>query len=688
MRDKTSEFRKTWLYSKRISIVLFVLISLLYITFCAWAEDSEEVDVGSPTATKKEEKTEKKTYVMEPIVVEGKRLRDVIAEPSSESPGLELSTTVINEAQIERQGAETVIEALEYVPGAWVETRGRKVKQFFSIRGQKYPYPEYAIDGAWQREFHETPYFFSASNIQRIEVIRSSAALLKGLSGLVGIVNIIPKKYEKPGTSAEMEYGTFDTYRFHLAHGASAGNVSYAVNAGSDHTDGPEDRNGAEGVTNFLGSVGWDPSENLSFKANLFHLYGKRELIRAESPPAAEKYATTSERFDPLQTTLANMRAYFRPGDRVSTELLLHYIDRDHNFLSEPGDPHKATREWDYEWGANLTQALSLSDSNSLRVGGLYNHWIAPNGKRFYVGNRNDLETISAVAVDEHHFGSLSVDAGVRWAKNHINDYAAFNIGGSSKGLKNVTPVKDQWEPSIFNGSVGAAYYLHQELSFHLNLASGYIQPRAGTLTMDLEDPENERRTKLDMGVRAVQKGIGQVSVVGFLMQQDNAIVLSGKTEEMDGRIMELYLNRDQDQLGIEVEVQTSPLLESIEPFLNVTAMKSRAESDGEMMENEEQPKLIMSGGVYASKMGFDLNVLWKHVSSYESTRFAAGDPPSPQPLGDFHSLNATIGYSFGREHMARVYLEIENLLDEDFSTMVGYPDLGRRFTVGLRQSL
>jgi len=672
--NNKSIFRTACLYLRLIGVAVFVSGCLLSMPLCALAKDSEEEEAGE-------------TYIMEPIVVEGERMRDVIAEPLSESPGLELSTTIVNEAQIERQGAETVIEALEYVPGAWVETRGRKVKQFFSIRGQKYPYPEYAIDGEWQREFHETPYFFSASNIERIEVIRSSAALLKGLSGLVGIVNIIPKRYEKPESSAEMEYGTFDTYRFHLAHGSSAGNVSYAVNAGSFHTEGPEGRNGVEAVNNFLGSVGWEPADNLSFKANIFHLYGKRELIRAESPPAAERYAATSERFDPLQTTLANMRAYFRPSDRASTELLLHYIDRDHNFLSEPGDPHKATREWDYEWGMNLTQALALSDSNNLRIGGLYNHWIAPNGKRFYVGNRNDLETISAVVVDEHHFGSLSVDAGIRWVRNYINDYAAFNIGGSSKGLKKVAPVKDQWQPSTFNGSIGAAYYLPKGLSLHLNLASGYIQPREGTLTVDMEDPENERRTKLDLGVRAVRGGIGQLSVTGFLTQQDNAIVLSGKTEEMDGRIMELYLNRNQDQLGVEVEARTVPLLKSIEPFLNVTAMRLRAESEGEMVSNEEQPDLIMSGGVYASKMGFDLNVLWKYVSSYESKRFAAGDPPTPQPLGDFHSLNATVGYSFGQKHKARIYLEIENLLDEDFSTMVGYPDLGRRFTVGLRQS-
>jgi len=42
-----------------------------------------------------------------------------------------------------------------------IVTRSRKVKQFFSVRGQKYPYPENAVDGVVFREFFEVPYFFS-----------------------------------------------------------------------------------------------------------------------------------------------------------------------------------------------------------------------------------------------------------------------------------------------------------------------------------------------------------------------------------------------------------------------------------------------------------------------------------------------------------------------------------------------
>ena len=65
-----------------------------------------------------------------------------------------------------------------------------QVKQFFSVRGQEYPYPDYALNGIWQQEFEELPYFISASDIEKIEIVRSSAALLTGLSGIEGLISI------------------------------------------------------------------------------------------------------------------------------------------------------------------------------------------------------------------------------------------------------------------------------------------------------------------------------------------------------------------------------------------------------------------------------------------------------------------------------------------------------------------
>ena len=149
---------------------------------------------------------------------------------------------------------------MQYIPGGHLESRGRKVKQFFSIRGQTYPYPEYAVNGAWQREFHELPYFYPSSEIERIEIVRSSAALLTGLNGLAGIIKVDTRLYESPETSYLAEYGSFSSYRIRLSHGSKAGNIAYATGIGVQGTEGPEEKNAAERIGSLYGRLVWNPS--------------------------------------------------------------------------------------------------------------------------------------------------------------------------------------------------------------------------------------------------------------------------------------------------------------------------------------------------------------------------------------------------------------------------------------------
>ncbi|MFH1068870.1 MAG: TonB-dependent receptor plug domain-containing protein [Candidatus Glassbacteria bacterium] len=627
----------------------------------------------------------KRAYTTDTLIFQTSPPRDPVAEPRTEPVGLASTVSVVGAAEITRQGATTLVEALEYVPGAWVESRGRKVKQFFSTRGQRYPYPDYALDGAWQREFHEMPYFFPAEDIERLEVMRSSAALLNGLSGLSGVVNIRLRRLDYGQTSTVAEYGSFGSYRLNLGYGNRIGNLGYTFSFGVPHSQGPEGRHAGEGLTHFRGSLYWTPGPHWSVTAHLLYLDGYQELAQAR-PPAISRLQTTLEKYDPYRASLVTVKTLYTPSDRATTEFVLNLADRDHKFVTETTAPAVTNSEHDYEWSANLTQAVALSADNVLRFGGLYNHWAAPNGKRFYVGRRTDLETWSAVAVDQHSFGRLTLDAGLRWARTFINEYGAFNIDGTATGFAKVAPVRDQWEPSIFTSNLGAAYSLNDRLSLNFNLSRGSIKPRAGELDVNLGTPRTEGRTKLDLGLSARLPGLTNLAMTGFLVRQSAAIVLSGQTETVGGRELELYLNRDQNQVGLEIEGQSTPIAGRFQLFGNLTAMRSRAETLGTMKKNRELPQFITGAGVYCRAGGLDATLLWKYVSGYESARFAVGN--KPQPLGKFHTLGLTAGYTFGRRPEFRVYFEANNIGDDHYSTVVGYPDYGRRFTVGVRTTI
>ena len=622
-------------------------------------------------------------YQIDSVNITAQRdIRNLLTTPYIEPFSLQPAISKIKHEEILKQGALTVIDAVNYVPGGLTETRGRQVKQFFSVRGQKYPYPDYAVNGVWQQEFQELPYFFSASDIEEIEIVRSSAALLTGLSGMAGLINIRTKEYTLPETKAELEYGTFNSFHGHVSTGGRTGKLSYRFGAGYDNNDGPEGKHATETMANLNTGIDWTLSDKLNMKATLFYLDGKRQLRLAE-PPADQRYINTIQNFDPYRALISNIKVAYRPVKNLSTELQLFYSYRNPTFNDEVKGT--SSNERDYEAGINIMQSISLSKSNTLRFGGLYNHWIAPEGKRFYIGKRCDTETYSGVIVDEQQIGHVTIDGGIRLTRAYLNDYAAFNIEGEGGLFRNVTPIRDSWEPAILQGTLGATWRYNNYFSVYYSLAAGQINPRRGALNEDLDELKNETRLKLDLGAAMKFGESGKMTLTAFRVLQKNAIALSGTTytDTNTGMVRELYLNRGQDQKGLEFEILSPHMFDMLNSFLNFTLMRSVLEKNGETLTNKENPILIAGGGIYLKKKELDLNILCKYVSPFENERFASVSA-GPQPLGDFLNIDLTTGFSFKAKIPLRLYLKVRNLADTKYSTVIGYPDFGRLIYIGI----
>ena len=624
------------------------------------------------------------TILLDSVGIIGKsHVRDIIAMPALESRGLETVQSTVSFQDIQRQGSRTVMDAMKYIPGGLTESRGRKVKQFLSVRGQKYPYPDYAINGIWQKEFHELPFFISASDIESIEIVRSSAALLTGLSGLAGVINLKTKEYDSMETALELDYGSYGTFHSHLSHGGRFGGFGYATGVGYDKTIGPSGMHAAEKMMNISGRFKWEPDSSLAITGNIFYLQGMSQLRKA-SPPATLQYIEAIQSYDPMITTLTNLKAYYRPRSWLSSELQLYYAGRKPVFIDEAKGTK--TNEYDFEWGLNFIQSVSVFHSNTLRFGGLYNHWLAPNGKRFYTSRKCDTETLSFVVVDEYNLGHATLDAGMRWARTFMNEYGAFNIDGDGQKFKEVAPIIDEWQPPVTQGSIGFTYDFKIRMSMHLHISYGQIKPREGSLDSTLSIPANESRMKFDLGILKNCSNGGRLVISPFYVKRSDAIVYSGQTYEnpVTGKIMELYENRDQADYGVEIETSSPRMLNLLSIFYNLTLMNSYILTTGERVMNKEQPVLITNAGIYLTRAGFDLNLFGKYVSEFESVRFA-NPAEGPQPLGDFFIVDITGGYTFGFLKSTRLYVNIFNVTDKKYSTVVGYPDFGRQISVGAR---
>ncbi len=658
---------------KNIMNVQRYMVLILVIIFCGTAfgadisQDLEVHELPEVTVTAPHEQD----YTTLPE-------RDLMERPITESPGLDIAISVVGRKEIEEQNPYSIVDAMNYISGAWTETRGRKVKQFFSVRGQRYPYPGYLVDGAWFREFHEITYYLSADNFDRIEILRSSSALLLGPGGLTGMVNVIPRTYGSRETHTEGIYGTHNSFRGDIAHGGRGKNYNYGFGVGYFHTDGASGMNAIENMINLYGRIKYRLNSDLDLSWSNYLLLGDREL-RLALPPASNTMQTRRDSFDPMQTYVTVAKLRYEPDKSQATELIVNYGGR--RF-----DGHRVgSPDWleeDYEYGATIIHSRELNSDNILRVTGLFHRWITPTGKRFYVGNPGDIRTYSAAIVDEHDFGRLLASVGYRYSREHIEEFGGFNVEGSPGPLSSVK-VNDEWTDPLHAMNLGASLEVTSSMSLLGNVSWGQLAAQPGMLDLNLNQPGAEDRYKFDLGVRWRRESFGELALTGFYIRRKDAALASKTTVLVSGEPYVLFTTDDQENYGFEMDLRTRRFSSGLQFFINATAMQIRRTMNGIWVDDSEVPEIILGGGLLYGRNGFTLSLYAKHLSEYENERFLpAGSPPAP--LGAFTDLTGQVGYRYktGMEIFARV----ENIMDDEYSTVAGYPHEGALFYIGVKK--
>ncbi len=602
--------------------------------------------------------------------------RDLIERPYTESAGLELATSVVGRPEIEEMHPYSLVDAMNYIPGSWTETRGRKIKSFVSVRGQRYPYPGYLIDGAWFREFHEINYYLSTASFDRIEVLRSSSALLLGPGGLTGMVNLVPRSYDSKETEFEGSYGTHDLYSGNISHGNSSGKYNYAVSIGTYHTDGPSDRNAEENMTNFYGRFEYEIAPFLTFSWSNFYLDGDRQLMTA-LPPASSALLTRRESYDPMKTYVSVAKVRYNQRDKQTAEMTVSYgSKRFEGHREESSDWF----EHEYEYGISAVYSNRLNQQNVLRVTGMFHRWATPTGKRFYVGNPGDIRTYSAAVADDINIGSLNLSIGYRFTQEYTKEFGGLNIEGSAGNLKSVK-ITDEWGDPLHALNLGASYALSDADKFFGNISWGQLASSPGMLTEDFQRPDSEDRLKLDLGYSRKINAMGNAGLSIFYTKRNNAPLVSNSTVTIDDLEYALYSSEDQENYGLELDIKTVRFKNGLQLFLNSTLMETRRTESGEWQEEQEVPEFILNGGITYIYKKFEVGFYAKHVSEYENERFLAKGA-APAELGDYNDYTGQITYH--HDTNTRLYMKVKNMTGDEYSTVAGYPSDGAQFLFGV----
>ncbi len=184
--------------------------------------------------------------------------------PLDQSPS---SVSVIDSQDIDRKQIERVSDALREVPGLSVVQTGTP-GQLTSVftRGLRSEHTQVLLDGIPVNQGLQGAFNFAdltTDNIERIEVVRGPQSILYGPRALAGVIQIFTRQGEEtPGATFAAEGGSYGMFRESVQSDGKIDMFDYSFGASRLDTDNARPNNQYRN-TAAIADVGWSPNEQL-----------------------------------------------------------------------------------------------------------------------------------------------------------------------------------------------------------------------------------------------------------------------------------------------------------------------------------------------------------------------------------------------------------------------------------------
>jgi vitamin B12 transporter len=621
------------------------LCSVLFSLFSA-ASAMRAQDAVRSTVTDQEEAE------AEPVIVSATRT-DI---PLDQSPA---SVSLISSDDLEQKQIERVSDALREVPGLNVVqtgTPGQLTSVF--MRGLPSEDMQVLLDGipinqglAGQFDFAN----LTTDDIDRIEVARGPQSTVYGPRALAGVVQIFTKQGAgKPGFTFSSEGGSYDTFRESLESDGKLGEFDYSIGASRLDTDNARPNNNYRNSSG-IADVGWSPNEQLRI-GSLF-VYS---LSDTGNPNTI---------FNP------------RPVDHFLTEkwFIAPHVDL------QLGDwwVHKLIFDYDHE--------RQLNDPNQ-------DGFVGPTRalfERTTVDYQNDLKPASWLTLTSGFFYSR-VNAGQErpfvsqafgpqptFISDHTQEVAGFLqatvdidnfIFVAGGRLDNFNQFGDVWTYR-FAGS----YKIDKtNTTVHSSVATGFSPPSSQDKIFGMNfglRPEKDLGWDIGIEQRLWENRV-RVGATYFHNDLSNVIGFNGQFQTLN-------LGAAETQ-GLEMELRAQPIADltftASYTYLDAekTSSADISQPQGARLPRRPRNEVYVSGS-YLWWKKLRTTIAAKFVNAREEINFGAPN----FDIEDYSFVNIAAEYEIN-PHMS-IFGRIDNLANEHYAEVFGFPALGRAIYGGVK---
>jgi len=632
--------------SKPSAMAKFALAGWLFLAanFVALAQES------TTTST-----TEYGEATAESVVVSATRT-DI---PIDQSPS---SVSEITSEDFDQKQIERVTDALREVPGLSVVQSGApgQITSVFT-RGLRSEHTQVLLDGVPINQGLQGAFNFAdltTDNIDRIEVVRGPQSTLYGPRALAGAIQIFTKRGEgTPAITFSSDGGSYDTFRESVWSGGGIGQFDYSIGASRIDTDNARPNNQYRN-TAAIADVGWSRSDQLRI-GGLF-MYSLSDI------------GLPNTVFDPKRR------------DNFLTE----------RWLLAPHFDWRATDWWEHKLIFGYDHERQLNDPNE-------DGFVGPTRalfERTQIDYQNDLHPTSWLTLTSGFFYSR-LNAGQErpfvlqifgpqptFVSDHTDETAGFLQ--ATADIYNLILVAggriDHFNQfgDIWTYRVASSYKIDKtDTTLHSSVATGFSPPSSQDKIFGMNfglQPEEDFGWDIGVEQRLWFGGVRRVMLGATYFHNDLSNVIG-----LNGLFQTLNLGAAETQ-GLEMELHAQPIndLTFSASYTYLEAEKTSSldinQPAGSRLPRRPRNEVYVSSSyLWWKKLRTTISAKW--VNSREELNF--GGPNFD--IEDYGFVNFAADYEFN-QHLS-IFGRIDNLTDEHYAEVFGFPALGRAAYAGVK---